>query len=243
MIRKCLLPAAALLMTAGTASAQDAGGIGFPSGISPANLAQAFAQPQRMPVFANPQRRGAPPGALVTNPTVSRKGTHQQAITKIRGDAGFLAGFNKGQALAVSRQPPPVFAPPVTFIDAPFIVNNFNSALNFAFGDGNVSEQQSFQSSGEAAPVPAAQPAAQQSAAQQPVTQQPAVPTPPAPPPVPKQVTGPKPDALMTTMGPLPHLPYALENGGVQFNNVNSSINMAVGTGNFAAQQVKVVQK
>ena len=230
MIRKCLLPAAALLLTAGTAAAQDAGGIGFPAGgISPANMAQAFAQPQRLPVFANPQRRGAPPGALVTNPTVSRKSVHQQGITKIRGDAGFLGGFNKGQALAPSRQPPPTFVPPITFIDAPFIVNNFNSALNFAFGDGNVSEQQSIQKNGEAVPTP-------------PPPSTPSV-QPPAPPPVPNPSSVPKPDALMTTMGPLPHLPFALENGGVQFNNVNSSVNMAVGTGNVAAQRVRTVQK
>ncbi|WP_448192233.1 hypothetical protein [Azospirillum sp. sgz301742] len=231
MIRTCLLPAAALLLTAGTAAAQDAGGIGFPAGgISAANMAQAFAQPARLPVFANPQRRGAPPGALVTNPAVSRKSVHQDAITKIRGDAGLLGGFNKGQALAPSRQPPPTFAPPITFIDAPFIVNNVNSALNFAFGDGNVSEQKSVQTSGEAAPTPPG-----------PGTRQPVAPVAPAaPPPV---LAGPKPDALMTTMGPLPHLPYALENGGVQFNNVNSSVNMAVGKGNVAAQRVKMIQK
>ena len=226
MIRKCLMPAAALLLTAGTAAAQDMGGIGFaPGGPSPANLAQAFSQPARLPVFANPQKRGAPPGAMVTNPGVSRKAMHQQGITKIRGDAGYLGGFNKGQALAASRQPPPVFAPPITIIDAPFIVNNFNSALNFAYGDGNVSEQGMVQTQtgGEPAPVPQ-------------------TPTPEAPS-LPKVPSGPKPDPLMTTMGPLPHLPYALENGGVQFNNVNSSVNMAVGTGNVAAQKVRVVQK
>ncbi len=225
MIRKCLLPAAALLLTAGSAFAQDMGGIGFaPGGPSAANLAQAFAQPARLPVFANPQRRGAPPGALVTNPSVSRKSMHQQGLTKIRGDAGFLGGFDKGQALSVSRQPPPTFAPPITFIDAPFIVNNVNSALNFAFGDGNVSEQRTVQT-GETAPAPPL-PGFDGK-----------VPAPPKPP------SAPQPDALLTTMGPLPHLPHALEQGGVQFNNVNSSVNMAVGTGNLAAQKVRTVQK
>ena len=222
MIRTLLLPAA-LLLTAGTAAAQDAGGIGFaPGGPSAANMAQAFAQPPRLPVFANAAPRGAPPGMMVTNPTVSRKSMHQQAITKIRGDAGFLGGFNKGQALAPSRQPPPPafdFAPPV-FIDAPFIVNNFNSALNFAFGDGNVS-QQGVKTGGE--PVPTPPPPTQPSA--------PAVPA------------MPKVDPLMSTAGPLPHLPHALETGGVTFNNVNSSINMAVGTGNTAMQKVRTVQK
>lgn len=231
MIRSFLLPAAALLLTAGSAAAQDMGGIGFaPGGPSAANMAQAFAQPARLPVFANSQKRGAPPGAMVTNPAVSRKAMHQQSITKIRGDAGFLAGFNKGQALAVSRQPPvPVVTPNFTFIDAPFVVNNFNSALNFAFGDGNVSEQGSVQTQtgGETAPVPPSPPPA-------PVVQQPVLP---------KLPSVPKPDTLMTTMGPLPHLPYALENGGVTFNNVNSTTNMAVGTGNTAIQRVRTIQK
>ncbi|HYH38058.1 MAG TPA: hypothetical protein VD860_07545 [Azospirillum sp.] len=223
MIRPFLLPAAALLLTAGSAAAQDMGGIGFaPGGPSAANLAQAFSQPARLPVFANPQKRGAPPGAMVTNPAVSRKAVNQQAITKIRGDAGFLAGFDKGQALAVSRQPPPPqFVPNFTFIDAPFIVNNVNSALNFTFGDGNVSEQGMTQTGGSAVPTPPAPDAAQQ----------------------PKVPAGPAPDPLMSNLGPLPHLPTALQNGGVTFNNVNSATNMAVGTGNVAVQKVRTVQK
>ncbi|WP_431858426.1 hypothetical protein [Azospirillum sp.] len=226
MIRPFLLPAAALLLTAGSAAAQDMGGIGFaPGGPSAANLAQAFAQPARMPVFANPQKRGAAPGAMVTNPGVSRSQMHQQSITKIRGDAGLLGGFNKGQALAVSRQPPPPeIVPNFTFIDAPFIVNNVNSALNFTVGDGNVSEQGMAQTR----------------------TGGPAVPTPPHPPEAvqqPKVPAGPKPDPLMSNLGPLPHLPYALQNGGVTFNNVNSATNMAVGVGNTAVQKVRTVQK
>ncbi|PWC42407.1 hypothetical protein [Azospirillum sp. TSO22-1] len=226
MIRPFLLPAAALLLTAGSAAAQDMGGIGFaPGGPSAANLAQAFAQPARLPVFANPQKRGAPPGAMVTNPAVSRSSMHQQSITKIRGDAGLLAGFDKGQALAPSRQPPPPqIVPNFTFIDAPFIVNNVNSALNFTVGDGNVSEQGMAQAQ----------------------TGTPSVPTPPPAPTAvqqPKVPTGPKPDPLMSNLGPLPHLPYAMQNGGVTFNNVNSATNMAVGVGNTAVQKVRMVQK
>lgn len=237
MIRPFLLPAAALLLTAGSAAAQDTGGIGFaPGGPSAANLAQAFAQPARMPVFANPQKRGAPPGAMVTNPGVSRSAMHQQSITKIRGDAGLLAGFNKGQALAPSRQPPPPSVTPnFTFIDAPFIVNNVNSALNFTYGDGNVSDQGMAQTQGGGTPATAPAPAPAPTPAPAPATvQQPKPPTVPS---------GPKPDPLMTNLGPLPHLPYALQNGGVTFNNVNSATNMAVGTGNVAVQRVKSIQK
>lgn len=240
MIRTCILTGAALLLSAGAASAQDAGGVGFPNGISPANLAQAFAQPARLPVFANPQRRGAPPGAMVTNPGVSRNAVHQQAITKIRGDAGFLGGFDKGKALAASRAEPQPFNPGLTFIDAPFIVNNFNSALNFAFGDGNVAGQQvATDAGGTATPAHPSPP---------PPTAQ-TVPAPPSPPhspkasPIPKPPTPPSAPDLLTTAGPLPHLPIALEKGGVQFNNVNSTINMAAGRGNFAGQNVVSIQK
>jgi hypothetical protein len=198
--RTALLPTvAALLLTAGTAAAQVTGGIAFPPGPIPgAAMAQAFSQAPRLPVSVNPTPRGAPPGAMVTNPSVRRSSVNQQAITRIRGDAGYLAGFNKGQPLAASRQPPVQPDPGFTIIDAPFIVNNFNSALNFAFGDGNVS-------------------------------QQPAGPS--------------TLDLLMSTAGPLPHLPTALAHGGVQFNNVNTVTNTAVGTRNRATQTTVTVQR
>lgn len=233
--RTVLLPTvAALLLTAGTAAAQVTGGIAFPPGPIPgAAMAQAFSQTPRLPVSVNPTPRGAPPGAMVTNPSVRRSTVNQQAITRIRGDAGYLAGFNKGQPLAASRQPPvqPV-DPSFTIIDAPFIVNNFNSALNFAFGDGNISQQQlgDGATAGTAGPVEAAAPA-------------------PAPEPAPTPAPTAKPagpstlDMLMSTAGPLPHLPAALAHGGVQFNNVNTTTNTAVGKGNRATQTTVTVQR
>jgi len=158
MFRFSLLPAvAAIVMTAGTAMAQDAGGIGFaPGQITASNMAQAFAQPPRMPVFATGQRRGAPPGAMVTNPGVSRSAVNQQAIAKVRGDAGFLAGFSQGQPLAGSRQAPVSFPPFMTFVDASTTINNIGSAVNFAFGDGNVANQHVVLPDGET-PVTAGQ--------------------------------------------------------------------------------------
>ncbi len=234
--RTTLLPTvAALLLTAGTAAAQVTGGIAFPPGPIPgAAMAQAFSQAPRLPVSVNPTPRGAPPGAMVTNPSVRRSSVNQQAITRIRGDAGYLAGFNKGQPLAASRQPPVQPDPGFTIIDAPFIVNNFNSALNFAFGDGNVSQQQ-LGDGAAAGPVETAAPAA------------------PAPAPEPAPATAPAPsakpagpstlDLLMSTAGPLPHLPTALANGGVQFNNVNTVTNTAVGTRNRATQTTVTVQR
>ncbi|CAO3425538.1 hypothetical protein [Azospirillum endophyticum] len=237
--RTALLPAiTALLLTAGTAAAQTTGGIAFPPGPIPgAAMAQAFAQTPRLPVSVNPTPRGAPPGAMVTNPSLRRSAVNQQAITRIRGDAGYLAGFNKGQPLAASRQPPPV-DPSFTIIDAPFIVNNFNSALNFAFGDGNISQQQLGDGSagGSGAPAETAAPAHAPEPA-------------PAPAPDPKPAPTAKPagpstlDLLMSTAGPLPHLPSALAHGGVQFNNVNTTTNTAIGMGNRATQKTVTVQR
>lgn len=283
MRRTSLLPGVALLLlTAGPVLAQDVGGIGFPGGVASANLAQAFAQPARQPVFASATRRGAPPGAMVTNPGKSRKELHQQMIAKVRGDAGFLAGFQQGQPLAASRNPPPLAQPSLTFIDAPFIVNNVNSALNIAFGEGNSTGQDVATNNGVAesasegvggvavgdapsqAPVSAApaepagarrhrhrSEAAPPQVAAAPVTERtpgPAAPSPPKAPEVPimpavPSVPAGQPDALMTTLGPLPYLPFAMKNGGVQFNNANSAINIAAGVGNVAGQRVKTIQR
>lgn len=229
--RSILLPTViALLLTAGTAAAQVTGGIAFPPGPIPgAAMAQAFAQTPRLPVSVDATRRGAPPGAMVTNPSVSRSSMHQRSITRIRGDAGYLAGFSKGQPLAASRQPPvqPV-DPSFTFIDAPFIVNNFNSALNFAFGDGNVSQQQLGDDG--AGPVETSAPA-------------PAPEPEPAPAPIAKPQGPSTLDRLMSTAGPLPHLPSALAHGGVQVNNVNTTTNTAVGRHNRATQTTVTVQR
>ncbi|HYH17245.1 MAG TPA: hypothetical protein VD995_01390 [Azospirillum sp.] len=207
-IRPLFTAATLVLLSAGGAAAQDAGGIGFPTGVSAANVAQAFAQPPRMPVFTAP-RRITPPGAMVTNPGVSRKQVHQQQIAKIRGDAGFLAGFNKGQPLAASRQPPPEFAvPSFTIIEAPFIFNNFNGTMDLDLGAGG--QQGGGQPGGQ-----------------------------------PDAATG---GEAVAPTGPAPVVPFtsletALVTGGVTFNNVNSAVNIAAGTGNVAVQSVKSVQK
>ncbi|CAO3443458.1 hypothetical protein [Azospirillum argentinense] len=258
---------AALALLGGTAAAQDAGGFSVNPQLGAAvgmSMGMGMGMPPllpRQPVFVNAARRGAPPGATVTNPTVSRQATHQQAIAKIRGDAGFLGGFNKGQALAASRQPPPEpIVPNFTFIDAPFIVNNFDSSLALSFGDSNVTEQYVIQggdgSGGGAGGGVAEQAAAPAPVGQTPIPVQAAAPTqapPPvkAPPPKPQPgVTtgngGPPPegffDPMMSNFGPLPHLPAALASGGIQFNNVGTAFNAAMGQGNFASQQITSIQ-
>ncbi len=268
MVRTALLSGfAALALLGGTAAAQDAGGfavdprLGATVGMS---MGMGMGMPPlmpRQPVFANAAPRGAPPGATVTNPNVSRKQLSQQAITKIRGDAGFLGGFNKGQALSASRQPPPEpITPNFNFIDAPFIVNNFDSSLSLTFGDGNVSAQ-SVQQGGAFVADPGTQTQQAEAPSHAPAAAIPA-PTQTAAPPAPPVITPPKPpappkfpaglgagagpagiDPIMSTFGPLPHLPAALANGGVQVNNVNSAFNGAIGQGNIAIQNFTSVQQ
>ena len=228
MIRTVLLSGlAALTLATGSAAAQDGGGtvvdprMGAMVGMS---MGMGMGMPPllpRQPVFVNAARRGAPPGALVTNPGVSRKAVQQEAITKVRGDAGFLGGFNKGQPLAASRQKPvEPFVPNFTFIDAPFIVNNLNSTLALTFGDNNVSGQ-NLPPEGSIPVEGGAGHAA------------------PAPPPPPAGEI----DPVLSNFGPLPHLPTALATGGVQFNNVGTAVNVASGQGNVALQQVTAVPK
>lgn len=252
---------AALALLGGTAAAQDAGGFSVNPQLGAAvgmSMGMGMGMPPllpRQPVFVNAAQRGAPPGATVTNPNVSRQAKHQQAIAKIRGDAGFLGGFNKGQALAASRQPPPEpIVPNFTFIDAPFIVNNFDSSLALSFGDSNVTEQFIFQgadgSTGggggtEQAGVPS--PASQTPApVQAPPPVQAKAPTPKPQPGVITGNGGPPPegffDPVMSNFGPLPHLPAALASGGIQFNNVGSAFNAAIGQGNLATQQITSIQ-
>ncbi|GAA4251655.1 hypothetical protein [Azospirillum formosense] len=256
---------AALALLGGTADAQDAGGFSVNPQLGAAvgmSMGMGMGMPPllpRQPVFVNAVRRGAPPGATVTNPNVSRQATHQQAIAKIRGDAGFLGGFNKGQALAASRQPPPEpIVPNFTFIDAPFIVNNFDSSLALSFGDSNVTEQYVIQGGdGSAGGGGVSGGVAEQAAAPAPVGQAPAPAQ--APPPVQAKAPAPKPqpgvttgnggpppegffDPVMSNFGPLPHLPAALASGGIQFNNVGTAFNAAMGQGNFASQQITSIQ-
>lgn len=262
---------AALALLGGAAAAQDAGGFSVNPQLGAAvgmSMGMGMGMPPllpRQPVFVNAARRGAPPGATVTNPTVSRQATHQQAIAKIRGDTGFLGGFNKGQALAASRQPPPEpIVPNFTFIDAPFIVNNFDSSLALSFGDSNVTEQYVIQggdgsagggaaggsvSEQAAAPVSPVQTPSPVQAATPVQASSPAPVKAPAPKPQPGVTTGngsPPPDGffdpMMSNFGPLPHLPAALASGGIQFNNVGTAFNAAMGQGNVASQQITSIQ-
>jgi hypothetical protein len=136
---KLLLQAVAVLaLLGGTAAAQEAGGLnvtgrGFgplPNSMLPQTTAAG-----------NPFR--APSDVRAANPARARQTVDQQAITSIRGDAGYLAGFQFGQPVAASRQPPPDLTPPtdLTVIEQPFILNNQDSVVSLAVGDGNTSQQ------------------------------------------------------------------------------------------------------
>lgn len=138
MLRYHLLTAAAVLaLNIGAASAQEAGGLGIGQGggIDPAAFNQATLLPQQM--MGGPLYQ-APADVRAANPARDRRAVHQEAIARVRGDAGFLEGFAGGQPVAPSRQPPPEFLPPVTFIDAPFIINNVGSAVSIDLEQGTM---------------------------------------------------------------------------------------------------------
>jgi hypothetical protein len=73
-----------------------------------------------------------------------RRTQHQQMIARIRGDAGYLAGFSGGQPLAASRIKPPSDPGGGYFVDEaqPLVINNYDGPLAIAVGDGNVIQQQ-----------------------------------------------------------------------------------------------------
>lgn len=78
----------------------------------------------------------------------------QNAITQLRGDPGYLSGFQFGTPLAASRQPPAPGYDPAWWYhhnhpngQAPVIINN-EGPLAVTVGNGNVVQQQSATGSG-----------------------------------------------------------------------------------------------
>lgn len=112
----------AVLPTPG--AAQSAGGLQVAGPGMGAMLQPEF--PLGAPLHRNPA------DVKAVNPARTRDATHQSSIAAIRGDAGYLGGFFRGQPLAASRQPPPEFAMPdfLTIIEAPFIQNNYGSPVS-----------------------------------------------------------------------------------------------------------------
>jgi hypothetical protein len=99
MIRSTLFPILALLNVATPAVAQDAGGVPIKSNFIGSGAVKGLAQPlpfTRTFVTARDVQGGLTPA--------DHQAQNQNTITKLRGDAGFLAGFHLGQPLAPSRQ-------------------------------------------------------------------------------------------------------------------------------------------
>lgn len=129
--------AAALVLAAAPAMAQKSGGVvlgaGAGAGLAPMVPSQSALAGA---AFAGPPPTRTPVPVASVNPARARQATNQAMVAKVRGDAGFLAGFHQGQPLAASRQAPPPQEeafPGFLFIDASTTLNNFQSVLNLEF--------------------------------------------------------------------------------------------------------------
>jgi len=91
------------LPLATTAHAQDTGGLRLApaAGTGPQGLAQPLPFTYRPFVTAQEMQAQSMPSAA------ERRERHKGLIAKVRGDAGYLAGFSMGTPLAPSRQAPP----------------------------------------------------------------------------------------------------------------------------------------
>jgi hypothetical protein len=137
----------ALLVSAMPAMAQDAGGLA----IAPQFIAQGAIKGLARPLFsANTPfltARDVQNGMTAAD----RQAKNQTMISKIRGDAGFLGGFQFGQPLAASRQLPVQdqsfgfeggFHQRHRHGPQPIIINN-EGPLAITNGNGNLVQQQS----------------------------------------------------------------------------------------------------
>lgn len=79
----------------------------------------------------------APSGPNAVSPAARFSSMNQQAIAKVLGDPGYLAGFSGGQPLAVSRVRPPATGQAAA---PPLVVNAVDSPISI--GSGNIVHQQ-----------------------------------------------------------------------------------------------------
>lgn len=135
---------AVLALGAASASAQDAGGVLLtPQVLNTENAQgrvvdhvfgrlQQAQQLRALATLAGPTKTAKP-----DDPSIDKQALAQQTIAQSRGDAGFLAGFSRGQALAASRAPRPkmVADPP-----QPVVVNAYDSPVTI--GNNNIVQQQ-----------------------------------------------------------------------------------------------------
>lgn len=148
---------AALMLAAVPAMAQEVGGVQIAPDVMNIPDAQqqalnlAFSLLQRAQMAQQLQQPhgtllapGFPAGTSAAdpnavNPAAGRSSVNQQAVARMLGDPGYLAGFAGGQPLAASRvKPPPAasFAVPSQTL----VVNAVDSPVSI--GDGNIVHQQ-----------------------------------------------------------------------------------------------------
>jgi hypothetical protein len=150
MIKQALLPVLALMALSVPAMAQDSGGVRLAPGVNggPVGLARLLPFVPQPFVTAHDLQNGMT--------AADHQAANQNAITKLRGDPGFLAGFSMGTPLAASRQ----VQTSQTFADdggfgsphhhhgqGPIIINN-DGPLALTVGNGNLVQQQSAKGSG-----------------------------------------------------------------------------------------------
>jgi len=147
-----LFPMLALLACSVPAMAQDAGGVRLGAGVGTGPVGLARPLPFVRPPFQTAQsvQNGLGPA--------DHQAQNQSMITALRGDPGFLSGFQFGTPQAASRQPAPTLALPDDGGywyrrhhngngQGPVIINN-QGPLAVTVGNGNVIQQSTANGSG-----------------------------------------------------------------------------------------------
>ncbi len=148
MTGRSVFPLLAMLALATPAVAQDAGGVRLAPGINggPVGLARPLPFTRPPLLTARDVQGGMTPA--------DHQAQNQAMISRLRGDAGFLAGFSFGTPLAASRQVQTLpddggygYRRHHGHGEGPIIINN-EGPLALTVGNGNVVQQQSSSGSG-----------------------------------------------------------------------------------------------
>jgi hypothetical protein len=149
MINRALLAVVAVAAFGAPAMAQESGGLRLAPnvGAGPVGLARPLPFTRQPFLTAHDLQNGMT--------AADHQAADQNAITQLRGDPGFLAGFLSGTPLAASRQPQPAGYDGGTWYhqhhhghgSGPTIINN-SGPLAVTVGNGNVIQQQSANGSG-----------------------------------------------------------------------------------------------
>jgi hypothetical protein len=150
MSRRSLLPILVLLALGAPAMAQESGGVPLAPNIKGGPVGLARPLPfTRPPLVTAQDLQGSVSPA-------DRRAQHQDMISRLRGDPGFLSGFSFGTPLALSRQPQASLPDDGGYRyrhshgghgAGPIIINN-DGPLAVTVGNGNVVQQQSASGSG-----------------------------------------------------------------------------------------------